>query len=389
MRVRVAKYIASAITSSRLRSVRRARAAFVRRLSGRKPLIRYFHQADDPYSWLAIQAVPLLKARYGIDVEIHLVSAPGKAAAPEPERLVAYSARDAALLARATGFALDPAPGSSLLPEATPRGVAKGDRLRRKLGHYLGATFHFEGEWYWGLDRLDYLEERLVPFRLPGAPAAFVAPRREVTLAPFARKEGPPPLIEAFISFRSPYTYLAIERATKLAAHYGADLKWRFVLPMVMRGLPVPLTKRLYIVRDCKREAERLGLPFGHIADPVGTGAERGLAVLHHAIPQGKGAAFAASFLRGVFAEGIDAATKSGLRRMAARAGLKPALVEDALADPSWRDVAEENRNDMFAADVWGVPSFRVAGGLVHWGQDRLWAVEDELRAAVASPPAP
>ncbi|MCF8469483.1 MAG: DsbA family protein [Parvibaculum sp.] len=386
--MRVATYIASAITSSCIRTIQRARAAFVRRLSGRKPLIRYFHQPDDPYSWLAIQAVPLLKARYGIDVEIHLVSAPDKAAAPEPERLVAYSARDAALLARATGFALDPSSGTSLLPEATPRALARGDRLRKKLGHYLGATFYFEGEWYWGLDRLDYLEARLVPFRVPGAPFAFIAPRREVTLAPFEGNAASPPLLEAFISFRSPYTYLAIERVTKLAAHYGAGLKWRFVLPMVMRGLPVPTPKRLYIVRDCKREAERLGLPFGRIADPVGAGAERGLAVLHHAIPQGKGAAFAASFLRGAFAEGIDAATKSGLRRMAARAGLEPARVEKALANPSWRDVAEENRNEMFAADVWGVPSFRVAGGPMHWGQDRLWAVEDELRAAVASPPA-
>lgn len=39
---------------------------------------------------------------------------------------------------------------------------------------------------------------------------------------------------------------------------------------MIMRGLPVPRAKRLYIVRNTKREAEALGLPFGPIADPVG-----------------------------------------------------------------------------------------------------------------------
>ena len=45
----------------------------------------------------------------------------------------------------------------------------------------------------------------------------------------------------------------------------GASITLRPVLPMVMRALPVPLKKRLYIIRDCKREAERFDLPFGNI----------------------------------------------------------------------------------------------------------------------------
>ncbi len=384
MRTKIATRVSALITSPRLRALGRRRHALMRRLSGRRPVIHYFHQAGDPYSVLAIQAVPLLRARYDVDVEVHAVSAPDMAAAPEPDMLKAYGLRDAGLSARLAGFALD-ADISALAPDASPRALAAGDRLRRKLGHYLGAVFSFEGEWYWGLDRLDFLEQRLVPFRRADAPKGFIAPRREVTLKP-VKAPARAPVFEAFISFRSPYTYLAIERVTKLAAHYGADLRWRFVLPMVMRGLPVPLAKQLYIVRDCKREAERLGLPFGRVADPVGAGTERGLAVLHHAIPAGKGAAFAQSFLQGVFAEGIDAASDTGLIRFAARAGLDAAFVEKALADPSWREVAEKNRADMFAGGAWGVPSFRVAGGAMHWGQDRLWVVEEELRAACEKP---
>ncbi|PKQ07482.1 MAG: hypothetical protein CVT72_03045 [Alphaproteobacteria bacterium HGW-Alphaproteobacteria-11] len=380
MRTKVATVVSSLVTSSRLRTLGRRVRALKRRLAGRRPVIHYFHQAGDPYSTLAIQAVPLLRARYDVDVEIHAVPAPDMAAAPEPDMLKAYGLRDAGLSARLAGFSLD-ADVSALAPDAGPKALAEGDRLRKKLGHYLGAVFHFEGEWYWGLDRLDFLEERLQPFRRADAPAGFIAPRREVTLKP-VKASARVPVFEAFISFRSPYTYLAIERVTNLAAHYGADLKWRFVLPMVMRGLPVPLAKQLYIVRDCKREAERLGLSFGRVADPVGAGAERGLSVLHHAIPAGKGAAFAQSFLQGVFAEGIDAATDAGLLRLAARAGLDEAFVKKALADLSWREVAEKNRTDMFAGGAWGVPSFRVEGGAMHWGQDRLWVVEEELRAA-------
>lgn len=384
MRTKIATLVSSLITSSRLRTLGRRVRALKRRLAGRRPVIHYFHQAGDPYSALAIQAVPLLRARYDADVEIHAVSPPDMAAAPEPDMLKVYGLRDAGLSARLAGFPFD-ADLSALAPDANAKALAEGDRLRKKLGHYLGAVFYFEGEWYWGLDRLDFLEERLQPFRRADAPGGFIAPRREVMLKPVARA-GRKPVFEAFISFRSPYTYLAIERVANLAAHYGADLKWRFVLPMVMRGLPVPLAKQLYIVRDCKREAERLGLPFGRVADPVGAGAERGLAVLHHAIPVGKGAAFAQSFLQGVFAEGIDAATDAGLLRLAARAGLDEAFVKKALADPSWREIAEKNRTDMFAGGAWGVPSFRVEGGAMHWGQDRLWVVEEELRAACEKP---
>ena len=146
-----------------------------------------------------------------------------------------------------------------------------------------------------------------------------------------------------------------------------------------MRGLPIPEAKRLYIVSDTKREAERVGLPFGLIADPVGKPTERGLAVLHHAIGEDKGEAFAMSFMRGVFAEGINARTDAGLLKLCNRAGISAEQMYAALSDPGWRAVAEANREEMFELGIWGVPAFRVNGGSAHWGQDRLWLLEQQL----------
>jgi 2-hydroxychromene-2-carboxylate isomerase len=125
-------------------------------------------------------------------------------------------------------------------------------------------------------------------------------------------------------------------------------------------------------------------MAFGRIVDPVGLGVERGLAVLHHAIPAGRGYDFALAFLQGAFAEGIDATTDAGLSRMVENAGLSPKIIAAALADESWREVAEANRQEMLAGGLWGVPSFRVDDGEAVWGQDRLWAVEEDLRAAAA-----
>ena len=34
---------------------------------------------------------------------------------------------------------------------------SSGNNLRNKLGHYSGAMFYYEGEWYWGVDRLYHL----------------------------------------------------------------------------------------------------------------------------------------------------------------------------------------------------------------------------------------
>jgi hypothetical protein len=101
---------------------------------------------------------------------------------------------------------------------------------------------------------------------------------------------------------------------------------------MVMRGLPVPLAKRLYILHDNQREAGRLGLPFGCVVDPVGEPTERGLALLHRAMALGRGPALAESFLQGVFADGIDAGSDAGLLLIANRAGLSAADVAAAAA---------------------------------------------------------
>ena len=411
MRTRLESRASSLITSPRLRAgMRRLRAAR-RQLMGTPPTLHYFHGAADPWSHLAAQLLPALAAAYPVRIVPHLVSAPVPAVAPEPDRLLDWSIRDAAQLAIAHGLSFprpaappteaavravesslagiaDPLAfsaaalelgsalwgGQPLAPSPTnpAAALAEGAAALTKAGHYLPAVFAFEGECYWGVDRLPHLEARLADLRTGPA----VARQLE---ASDANGDSHRARLEFFLSFRSPYTHIAAARVRALAARWNAELVLRPVLPLVMRGLPVPLEKRMYIVRDTKREAERLGLPFGHICDPVGAGVERGLAVLHRAIATGHGPDFVESFLAGAFAEGVDATTDDGLLHLAERAGLSAADVQEALADESWRTVAEANRADMFALGLWGVPSFRVAGLPPHWGQDRLWAVERDL----------
>lgn len=386
MRAALGRTITSAITSPWLRTWRRELAQLRRRITGQTPQVHYFHQSDDPYSHLTASVLDALRQKYAVEWITHAVPEPEASAAPESQLLQAWSARDAARLAHSLG--LTPK-ANAAISKVSPEALEQGQRLRKKWGHYLGATFYFEGEWYWGVDRLHYLEQRLQQQGLahPSASTTPLIAPRALQFATLSNGSAHIPVLHFYCSLRSPYTYLAAAQARKLAQHYGAELRLRFVLPMVMRGLPVPLSKRLYILRDAKREAERLGLPFGCVVDPVGLPTERGLALLHRAIGLGKGSALLESFLQAVFANGVDASTDAGLLHIAQQAGLTSDDMRDALADESWRAIAETNRADMLARGIWGVPSFRVDDGPVLWGQDRLWMVEEDLQSALHKNP--
>lgn len=413
-------------TGAGLRGAQRYLLATLRRLPGRARRVHYFHQCDDPYSHLLLQVLPELRKRHAIELVVHLVGAPDAASTPDRERFDRWARADAVELAQAlnlTSGDVDDQPAAGAVAAANAalcalgaghawanrelaqalaigqalwtgdvasldrlvgvdadtvtRALRAGAALRQRLGHYSSATLYFEGEWYWGVDRLPHLEQRLAAERSVGDGANSIVRLPALSIPPPRRQCAV--VLHFYCSLRSPYSYLAVRRCLDLADHYGAKLKIRFVLPMVMRGLPVPKAKRLYIVRDAKREAERLGIPFGRIADPLGLPTERGLAVLNHAIAAGKGAQFLDAFTRAVWSEGIDAGSDKGLLTIAKRAELDESFVRDALADPSWRDVAQANRDEMMRLGLWGVPCFRVDDGPAYWGQDRMWLVERDL----------
>ena len=413
---------------SRQRLLRkRARAEQRRMAQGLPHELLYFHQIDDPYSHLTLQALAPLMERYALQLRPLLVSPPDDSAAPDRERLVAYSRLDAQLLAKerdlhyrdpgrqpgenaitTTGLALmqliasgrlvqdGPAVSARLWSDASldhskvtaddiaelQRTQQHGDRLRHRLGHYLGATFFYAGEWYWGIDRLHHLEERLqslgawrgqeVSGQLLFPPEADLARDQPLATAPE---------LDFFFSLRSPYSAIVAPRVFALARRTGARLRLRFVLPMVMRGLAVPRHKRMYISHDAAREAHSRGIPFGKLNDPVGRPAERGLALIPWAERLGRGQDFVLAFMHAVWAEGVDAGSDAGLQRIVEASGLPWSQARLALHDESWRVQAEANRQALLALGLWGVPSFRV-GSMAVWGQDRLGRVHKALQEA-------
>jgi 2-hydroxychromene-2-carboxylate isomerase len=439
VRRRLAPWLAATLTSDALRDLRRTGAELRRRLARAPHRVRWFHQVDDPYSQLGAQVLARFAARYDVELVPRLVGPPPDDAAPERERLAVYARQDAADVAPGYGLAFPrgaaaPAPSAVALAtrvlagaapaafaqlaprvgEALWRGdeaalaalarthppagedaaraaVAAGSEERRRLGHYLGAMFHYGGEWYWGVDRLTDLEERLAGLGLARetgsgplvAPPSFAG----VPAAGGSHAGGERLVLDFFCSLRSPYTGIAMDRVLALPQRLPVEVALRPVLPMVMRGLPVPAVKRLYILLDTRREAARAGVPFGRVCDPVGRPVERAFSLYPWARERGRAAALFASFTRAAFAEGVDTGSDAGLRRVVERAGLSWDEARPHLdRDTGWRDELEANRRELFALGLWGVPSFRLRGragepDFATWGQDRLWRVEAEIRA--------
>ena len=404
------------IASDTRRQIARIRGRLGRR---GQPTIHYFHQVDDPHSHLAVQKIDALANRYKVRFRFHLAQNPTDHEQGDALRFPVWALRDARAIASDYGTELPQnvnqierhqvehaesylsrylsdsdfareavAIGHRLWSgdpiEALPASsaAAEGSALRTKLGHWLSATFYFEGEWYWGVDRLVHLENRLRDMDLSNSPDEICVPRP--TPEPLVDKNASAVTLEFFPSLRSPYTAISFDRVIALAERTQVKLKLRPVMPMMMRGVPAPRVKQLYIMTDTKREADYYGQKFGPVVDPFGEPVKRAFALLPFMTEQGLSIDYCANYLRAAWSEGVDITTERGLKQVVEETGANWQAAKNQLANSVWEPLLEDNVSDMLAAGLWGVPSFRVTGGTIVepfccWGQDRLWRVESEI----------
>jgi 2-hydroxychromene-2-carboxylate isomerase len=420
------------ILSRGYQTFRRVMAEVRRRLTFKQHIIHVFLQLDDPYSYLLSHYLQLVAKHYKVKLRIYLSQALSGDFMPEPGMLSEYAARDCKLLASELGIPfLDKgeAPavehrralldflageqsdqefletmhealsvywrgdieGAARLvahtkPDQTETNIliSRNQLLLRKLGHYSSAMMFYAGEWYWGVDRLMYLCNRLdsIGGRRGSPPVSELQSLSQTTQlnlpGAVPASSSKLPTIYMYHSFRSPYSYIALKRLFDIANAFGVRLEIKPVLPMVMRGVPVPFSKLIYIAKDACREARRIGIPFGNVNDPVGEGAERCIAVFYYAKSEGKERQFVLSAGSGIWAEGIDVATDNGMRIVTERCGLFWPDVAKALADDSWRDIVTANRDNLTELGLWGVPNI-VVDNAAFWGQDRDWLIARQL----------
>lgn len=397
-----------------------------RKAQGLPHVVEYFHQVDDPYSHLMAQVVAQFAESYDIEVVPHLIRATGGRSQPEEEKLAVWARRDCGLIAPHYGLSFPDNAGVVPEPElqqAANRALTKlgakdflnqvegistslwsdgsidagqvtveeaeaalkaGSARLAELDHYSGAMLYYAGEWYWGVDRLFHLEERLRELGVckePGQP--YIAPRPELDVRGV---DASGLQLHFFPSLNSPYTAIIYDNTIELSRACKINLHHKPVLPMVMRGVPATPAKANYIFFDVKRESEFLGVPFGNTVITIGEPTRQSYSLMPWAKSLGKDVELLSTLLRYAFAEGIALHRKKNIKRAVEEVGLEWTEALKHLGGEDWKPFIEKHQDEMVEGmGLWGVPSYRLCGpdgepDLEVWGQDRLWLVAAEIR---------
>ena len=245
----------------------------------------------------------------------------------------------------------------------------------------MGSTFSYEGELYWGVDRLDHLERRLKDLGLKkNEDSKYVSKRKKTDTNGIPNHSNIE--LEFYPSLNSPYTSISLERIKLLQTTYPIKIITRPVLPMLMRNMTIPRYKARYIFRDTAREAKKYDVPFGKVISPLGKPAERAYSLFPWVDQQGQGFEYICRLMISSFRKAEDIGVNSYLKELIEDLGLDWNEAQKHLDTDNWKDELEKNRLIMYEGNSWGVPTFRLVDGdktFTTWGQDRIWLIEEEI----------
>jgi 2-hydroxychromene-2-carboxylate isomerase len=196
--------------------------------------------------------------------------------------------------------------------------------------------------------------------------------------------------VDVYWSFRSPYSYLVTPDLVRLRNDYDVDVVMRIVYPIAIRDPsllfdPASRNKSRYIVRDSRRRAEFLGLPFKVpaspdpiVQDPDTMAVAEEQPYIHRlsalgveAQRRGRGLEYVVEVSALIFGgtEGWDQGDH--LKDAVTRAGLDLDELDAAIAGGDQLEEVERNQAALAAVGHWGVPTM-VVRDEPFFGQDRI-----------------
>ena len=396
---------------------------------GRNHEVLYFHKVDDPYSHLTIQSIEKLKSSYNISFKPILVGEEDAEAIHETSLYSKYCLEDVKRIAPFYDIAFpgNSYPSKEMIYKANSilsavneskfseiaikvsfalwsgdkdtidnlvaifssskdkviDKIIEGNKIRNDKGYYFGSAFYYENELYWGLDRLNYLEERLSELGLstntvkdPICSLNLSAPKHIIS----NKKVN----LTYYPSLNSPYTLVSAKRVKELSETYPINLITKPVLPMLMRDMTIPEYKAKYIISDAAREGRKYGHEIKNIYSPLGSPARKAYSLFPNIDKAGKGFEYIYELLNASFQEGVNIGNNDYLETLINKLGLDWNIIKSDLNTKQWKHDLDLNLKDMYSGNCWGVPSFKVtdedgSNPFYAWGQDRIWLIKEEI----------
>ena len=396
---------------------------------GRNHEVLYFHKVDDPYSHLTIQSIEKLKSSYNISFKPILVGEEDAEAIHETSLYSKYCLEDVKRIAPFYDIAFpgNSYPSKEMIYKANSilsavneskfseiaikvsfalwsgdidtidnlvaifssskdkviDKIIEGNKIRNDNGYYFGSAFYYENELYWGLDRLNYLEERLSELGLstnsvkdPICSLNLSAPEHIIS----NKKVN----LTYYPSLNSPYTLVSAKRVKELRETYPINLITKPVLPMLMRDMTIPEYKAKYIISDAAREGRKYGHEIKNIYSPLGSPARKAYSLFPNIDKAGKGFEYIYELLNASFQEGVNIGNNDYLETLINKLGLDWSIIKNDINTKQWKHDLDLNLKDMYSGNCWGVPSFKVtdedgSNPFYAWGQDRIWLIKEEI----------
>ena len=400
-----------------------------RQIEKRPHEVLYFHKVDDPYSHLTVQYLDKLKDSYDIVLKPILVGEENPETLHEPSLYNKYCLEDVRRIATyyQIEFAADSYPSKNLVDLANSilssvekenfndiardvssalwnneedklkeistkysaskdevnKKLSEGNKIRNECDYYFGSAFYYEKELYWGVDRLNHLEARLSELGAKKTLSNELICNLN-TNAPKELSSEHKLNLTYYPSLNSPYTFISAKRVKELAAEYPINLITKPVLPMLMRMMVIPDFKAKYIISDAAREGRKYNYEMKSIYSPIGKPARLAYSLFPIIDSLGKGFDYIDALLKASFQDGINIGDQDFLKDLVEDLDLDWKKVKNDLNTKKWKKVLDDNCEDMYSGDCWGVPSFKVTNSdgsdpFYVWGQDRMWLVKEEI----------
>ena len=384
------------------------------RLFGKTTTVDVYLALNDPHSFMLIQVLPEFEKRFAIKFSLYLIyeSVPGVSI--DVNLLRQCAIKDANYIAAQNGLIkVNDFPSASSLitgqqswqlkvrnlndaidifkctwlnkfqehyQQSTPaiNFQVKNQQRLLSYGHYYPASLFFCGEWFTGIDRLEYFEKRL---NTKGLSKESNKVNYQQNSLSFICQEDKVlqkvSVLEAYISIHSPYAYIGLLQAHKLSEHYGVALKIKPLLPM-MTGITVAENKQRCIFLDAAREAKKLQIPLKSFSDPIGEGVENCYQLFAYAEHKQMDFIFLKAIFEAIYVNNIDLSVSENIELICENIKLDydEALLYDESHD--WQQWSDANQIELDHSGLWGVPCFRYRD-VSCWGQDRLTQIEQAI----------
>lgn len=191
--------------------------------------------------------------------------------------------------------------------------------------------------------------------------------------------------LEFYFDIVSPASYLAWTQMPKLLEETGAEIVYKpFFLPGVFEGAKSssPITvpaKGKWLFHDLKRWAKMYDVPFV-MNEHFPLSSVYAMRGLNNYLGTEQFVPLGDALFKAMWADNKNVNDQAVMGDVLANAGIDPGEYMEKLNDPANKQALIAVGEEAVSRGVFGAPTFFV-GKFMHWGQDRLQFVREDLMA--------